>query len=124
MKSTRCQEAVTLEEKYQEARDYTFEGNILLYCNSDFEPPERGNKDTTGIVRRFIKFPCNTVPRVANSKLVTQLKNNKLQFINWVLKCGLPCDFFLGKVPVLNEVLDQNVEDEMQAFVLERELAL
>jgi len=78
LKSTRCQEAVTLEEKYQEVREYTFEGNILLYGNSDFEAPEGGNNDTTGIVWRFIKFPCNTVPKVANSKLVTQLKNNKL----------------------------------------------
>lgn len=120
MKSVSSQEAVTLEEKWRGALDYTFEGNILLHGNSDFDTPERGSKDTTGLARRFIKFPCNTVPREPNSKLIDLLEMNKLQFIVWAITCDLPCDYFLGKVPALNEILDQDIEDEMWAFVLEK----
>jgi hypothetical protein len=92
----------------------------LLHGNSDFKVPERGSKDTTELARHLIKFPCNTVSKVPNSNLFALLEKNKLQFIHWPLTCDLPCDFFLGRVPSLNEFMDQYVEDEMRAFVLDR----
>ena len=92
----------------------------MLHGNSDFKVPERGSKDTTELARHLIKFPCNTVFKVPNSNLFALLEKNKLQFIHWPLTCDLPCDFFLGRVPSLNEFMDQYVEDEMRAFVLDR----
>ena len=79
----------------------------MLHGNSDFKVPERGSKDPTGLARHFIKFPCNTVPKVPNSNLFALLEKNKLPFIHWALTCDLPSDFFLGRASALNEVIDQ-----------------
>lgn len=122
MKGASSQESLALKvkDKWRYTIDYIFEGNILLHGNADFEVTKRGSKDPMGLGRRFIKFPCNTITKVFNSNLFALLEKNKLQFIHWALTCDLPCDFFLGKVPALNEFIDQYRENKMRAFVLNR----
>jgi hypothetical protein len=69
LKLLSSQEQVVVERKHKNAVTLIFEGSILIHGNSLFEQPERAPKDSTGLARRIVKFPCNTVPEKPNSQL-------------------------------------------------------
>ena len=119
LKSISAGEPIPITRKYKGTVNYRYLGNLLMHGNSDFELPEKAFRDTTGTARRFIKFPCHSVPKNPDSTLEKRFKANRLQFIWWGLTCPLPCDYWLGKVPTLTETLDQDIEDDVKAFVLD-----
>lgn len=112
------QEPIVGERKHQNTVSFVFKGNILI--NSFFETPERAPKDSTGVARRIVKFPGNTVPATPNHRLPMLLERNLIPMIQWALTSPLPPEYFLGRIPPLNEVLDEDVEDEMRGFILDK----
>ena len=82
--------------------------------------PDRGPKDSTGLARQIVKFTCNTIPATPNSQLPMLLEKNLVRIIWSALTCDLPPEDFLGGILSLNEVLDQDVENEMRGFILNK----
>lgn len=119
LKSISSGEAVTIGRKYLKSVNYRYQGNLLMHGNSDFLEPEKASRDSTGTARRLVKFPCYTVPEKPDSTLEERFKANRVRFIWWALTPPLPCDYLMGKITTLTEILDQDMEDEMKAFVLE-----
>ena len=120
MKLLSSQEAILGEREHQNAVSSVFEGHIRIHGNSFFEMPDRGLKDSTGLARQIVKFTCNTIPATPNSQLPMLLEKNLVRIIWSALTCDLPPEDFLGGILSLNEVLDQDVENEMRGFILNK----
>lgn len=90
-----------------------------MHGNSDFKS-EKVLRDNTGLARRFLKFPCYTIPDNPDPTLEATFRKDRMPFILWALGCPLPCDCLIGgRVITLTEHLNQEMEDDMKPFVLE-----
>lgn len=114
------QEPILGERKHQNTVSDLFKGTILIHGNSFFKALERAPKDSTRLARRVVKFPCNTVPATLDHRLPIHLERNLIPMIWWALTSPLPPEYFLGRIPSLNEILDEDVENEMRGFILDK----
>lgn len=111
-------EDLVIYGEYLPTVNYRYKGNILMHGNSDFEVPEKTFKDSTGAARRFCQVSLQHRCKESGLYLEERFAQNRIQFIWWALTCPLPCDYWLGKVPALSDLLDGDVEDDIKAFAI------
>ena len=91
----------------------------MLNGNAYFDFQEEKNPDITGITRRLLFFPCNTVAEKPNPLLSDVLKNNCIPIVMWGLASTLEGEFLLDKVQAVNEILWGKKRDSLRAYVLD-----
>ena len=91
---------------------------MLFHSNNSLLSSNYVPQDQSGLARRLVEFPCNTMPDAQMPDLLDRLEEDKLAITWWALTSDLPEGFLHKCVYELNSKFANEVQDGFTDFAV------